>query len=97
MWPQDMGKRRSTSLVGSPALPKNFIGYPGTYSDHPGTNPKTSQSSPNALLGLNKLHQTSHEPAVTKQQCPAVTSHRKPATHIPGSKEGVRRQVAEGP
>ena len=65
---KNIGKRKSKLPMGCPAPPVCLMGNPGTCSGLPGAIPKTSQSSPKALLGLKKLPRTSDEPAVTKQQ-----------------------------
>ena len=95
MWPPNIGKRRFKSFVGCLTLPKGFIGHPGTNSGHPGIIPKTSQSSPNAVLGLKKLPRTIDEPAVTKQQRPA-SSYKQPETSDPHSRIQGRGPAAGG-
>ena len=93
-----MQKGKSKSLVGCPAPPMGIMEHPG----HARALPGISQRPPRALQRPSWSSQNLHE-QVTSQQSqsssdqPAVTSHRKQASDVPGSKKGVRRQEAEGP
>ena len=81
-----------------PAHPMGLTGNPGTCSGHPGAIPETSQALQKFSWDSKPFpEQVTSQQSQSSSDQPAATSHRKQASDVPGSKKGVRRQVAEGP